>query len=78
MRDILIDKRLPREVIENKGFTKDGYEYKDLFYIPYRFSINENIKVIITDVPTLFFNEKLFDNLICAENGNRFEMKDKQ
>lgn len=29
---IFIDKRLPKEIIKNKGFTKDGSQYDGIFY----------------------------------------------
>jgi len=72
MYNILFDKRLahrklPKDFIENNGFTTSGDKYINLYYISYRFEICEDIKLLITETPPLFLNEAVLKRMATKE-----------
>lgn len=52
---IFIDKRLPEEVIVNKGFTRDGFKYEYLFYHYFKDTKHSNTDLIITKNTSTFY-----------------------
>ena len=58
---IFIDKRLPKEIIKNKGFTKDGSQYDGIFYHYWRDTKHSEMDLIITTVPSIFIDKPFID-----------------
>ena len=65
MNRYLVDKEFKEE-----AFTKEGYRWDNVFYIPYRFNKDEDTTLIVTETAPLFI-----ETVICR---NKWESKTKR